>query len=141
MNFAYDAAVPQRELPPVAAAISFIDSINRGDVAALGRLMTDDHALQVFDEAPLIGRHENIEAWHGYASKFPDYVIHVHRVAEDGGRVAVVGHTTGSHLGLPDEEERRLTLIWVADVDHGLVRSWRLVADNSENRARLGLDC
>jgi hypothetical protein len=94
----------------------------------------------VFDEAPLIGRQTSIEAWHGYAADFPNYVIYPHRVAEDRGRVAVVGHTTGSHLGLPDQEERRLTLIWVADVDRGLVRSWRLMDDNPDNRARLGLD-
>ena len=45
----------------MASTISFIDCINRGDVAALGRMMADDHALRVFDEAPLIGRRENIK--------------------------------------------------------------------------------
>jgi ketosteroid isomerase-like protein len=132
--------VSERVLPPVATAIAFIDCINRGDVPALGQLMTEDHALQVFDEAPLIGRQQNIEAWHEYAANFPSYVIYPHRVAEVGGRVAVVGHTTGSHLGLPDQEERTLTLIWVADVEHGLVRSWRLMEDSPKNRGRLGLD-
>ena len=35
------------------------------------------------------------------------------------GRVAVLGHTTGSHLGLPDEEEQELTLFWLAEVCGG----------------------
>ena len=130
----------ERELPPVPAALSFIDCINRADVPALRRLMTDDHVLQVFDENPMVGRDEIVEAWHGYVSGFPRYMIHPHRVAEAGGRVAVLGHTTGSHLGLPDAEEEILTLIWVAEVSHGRLRSWRLMQDNAENRRELGLD-
>jgi hypothetical protein len=35
------------------------------------------------------------------------------------GCVAVLGHTTGSHLGLPDHEERALSLIWLAEVKDG----------------------
>ena len=126
-------------MPPVASTISFIDCINRGDVAALGRMMADDHALRVFDEAPLIGRRENIKGWRGYTTNYSSYAIYPHRVAEHEGRVAVLGHTTGSHLGFSDEQESMRTLIWVAHVDHGLVQSWRLIEDNPENRTRLGL--
>src|SRR5947209_13064122 len=78
-EFPYPAAVSERVLPPVATAISFIDCINRRDVAALGQLMTEDHILQVFDEPPLVGRQRNIDAWHGYAANFPTYVIYPHR--------------------------------------------------------------
>ncbi|SRR6266568_1121181 len=35
-----------RQLPPVAAVVSFIDCINRGDVDGLGMLMTDDHGAE-----------------------------------------------------------------------------------------------
>jgi len=129
-----------RRLPPVAAVVSFIDSINRGDVDGLAALMTDDHELRVFAEAPLAGRDANVAAWRGYASSFPDYVIYPHRIAERLGTVAVLGHTTGSHLGLPDAEESRMTLIWVAEVENGKLRSWTLIADKPENRARFGLE-
>ncbi len=61
-------------MPPVAAVISFVDGINRGDVDHLATLMAKDHRLQVFDESPLEGRAANIEAWLGYTSSFPDYV-------------------------------------------------------------------
>ena len=130
----------ERRLPPRAVTIAFIDCINRGDAEALGRLMSEDHSLYVFDEPPVTGRTRNVEAWHGYASSFPNYVIHPHRVAAHGSRVAVLGHTTGSHLGLPDPEEEKLTLIWVADVEGGAIRSWRLIEDTGHNRHRLGLD-
>ena len=46
----------RQPLPPIAAAISFIDCINRGDLTGLAELMTDDHSLVVLDEPPLMGR-------------------------------------------------------------------------------------
>jgi hypothetical protein len=132
-------AVRSGPLPPVAAVVSFVDCVNRGDVEGLGRLMTADHELRVFDEPPVAGREANVAAWRGYLDAFPAYVIHPRRIAEVGGRVAVLGHTTGSHLGLPDAEESRQTLIWLADVIDGALSNWVLVEDNSANRRRFGL--
>lgn len=129
------SVVVSRTARPVAVVISFIDRINRGDVDGLAQLMTDDHELRVHDEAPRIGRDANIAAWRGYIGAFPDYLICPHRIVEDGGCVAVLGYTTGSHLGLPDEEERRLTVIWLADVVDGSVRAWRVLEDDPTMRA------
>jgi ketosteroid isomerase-like protein len=126
-------------LPPVAAVVSFIDRINHGDVPGLADLMTDDHRLVVLDEPPVAGKAANIDAWEGYAASFPDYVIYPHEVVERDGRVAVAGHTTGSHLGLPDEQEARLTVIWLADVHDGRLASWHIAADTPAARAELGL--
>src|SRR6266571_7235491 len=128
-------SMARRQLPPVAAVISFIDCINRGDTDGLGLLMTDDHEPAVFDEEPLRGKEPNIEAWNGYATAFPDYVIYPRVVAEPGqGQVAVLGHTTGSHLGLSDQEERRLSIIWLAETENG-----RLLQDTPARRLDLGL--
>jgi thiamine biosynthesis protein ThiS len=132
-------ATPASHSSGVATALSFVDCINRGDVDGLGRLMTGDHALQVFDEAPLVGRDANIEAWRGYAAAFPDYRIYPQSTSDASGLVAILGHTTGSHLGLPDDQERQLTLIWLAEVTQGTVRSWTLVEDTPDNRTRHGL--
>jgi SnoaL-like domain len=123
----------------VAVAVSFIDCINRGDLEGLGRLMTVDHELRVFDEPPVVGRDANIAAWRGYLDAFPDYVIYPRGISEAGGTVAVLGYTTGSHLGLPDAEESRQTLIWLADVVDGALRNWVLVEDSPVNRRRFGL--
>jgi limonene-1,2-epoxide hydrolase len=124
---------------PVRVVLRFIDCINQGDLQGLGRLMTDDHQLKVFDEAALIGREANQAAWRGYVESYPAYVIHPHRIAERAAVVAVLGHTTGSHLGLPDEEESQLTLIWVAEVVEGALHSWRLIEDTPDNRQRFRL--
>ncbi len=125
--------------PPVPVAVSFIDCINRGDIEGLGALMTAEHTLVVFDEAPLVGRTENIAAWRGYFSSYPAYVIYPSQLAVRGTTVAILGTTTGSHLELSDEDESRLTVVWLAEVDAGAVASWQIVEDTAPTRTRVGL--
>jgi hypothetical protein len=128
-----------RSLAPVPTVISFIDCINRGDLDGLGRLMAEDHRLQVLDEKPLIGRSANIEAWRGYFDSFPHYVIYPHVIVDEVFGVAVLGHTTGSHLGLPDDAEAKILVIWQAYVAGGFLRSWSVIEDTPEARAQVGL--
>jgi len=126
-------------LPAVAAVIAFIDAINRGDVERLVALMSPDHLLQVLEEPPLIGREANRDAWVGYVTAFPDYVIYPDRIVQRGDDVLVLGSTTGSHLGLPDQEERQLKVIWRATVHDGLLALWQVIDDTPGQRALLGL--
>ena len=129
-----------RSLAPVPTVISFIDCINRGDLDGLGRLMADDHTLRVLDEDPLIGRSANVEAWRGYFDSFPNYVIYPHVIVESSfPDVAVLGHTTGSHLGLPDDVETKMLVIWTAGVVGGFLRTWQIIEDTPEARAEYGL--
>jgi hypothetical protein len=48
--------------------------------------------------------------------------------------------STGSHLGLPDHEERQLTVIWRATVRDGRLILWQVIEDTPAQRATLGLD-
>jgi hypothetical protein len=125
--------------PPVAAVLSFIDRINHCDVEGLGRLMTDDHELRILDEVPTVGREANIDAWRGYMASFPEYIIYPYQIAEHNGGVAVLGSTTGSHLGLPDEQEATLRVLWVSEVRDGKLSLWSIVPDTAETRAAHGL--
>jgi len=128
-----------RALPPVATVISFIDRINRGDVEGLGAMMTDDHELAIFAEDPLAGQAANMRAWAGYASAYPQYVIYPRAITEPrDGTVAVLGYTSGSHLGLTDHEERKLSLIWLAEVTGGRLQCWRLLEDTPDRRREFG---
>jgi hypothetical protein len=131
--------VPRQPPPPVACVVRFVDAINAGDLDRLGSLMSEDHRLVVLDEAPLVGRAANVEAWRGYLSAFPDYVIYLRHVATIGSRVAVLGTTTGSHLGLVDDEEMALDVIWIAEVTNGTLSSWCIAADSPELRRQLGI--
>jgi ketosteroid isomerase-like protein len=126
-------------LPPVAAVIGFIDAINRGDVDRLVELMSPDHRLQVLQELPVAGREANRDAWNGYVTAFPDYVIYPEHLVHTGDDVFVLGSTTGSHLGLPDQEERQLRVIWRATVRDGLLALWQIIENTPGQRALLGL--
>jgi hypothetical protein len=129
-----------RQRTPIATAISFIDCINRRDVGGLRDLMAEDHQLEVFDEPPLTGREASIEAWSGYFQNFPEYVIYPDRIAQHDNEVVVLGHTTGSHLGLSYDDEQKLLVIWIAEIRDGTVRAWRLEEDSPEHRRTTGLD-
>jgi len=98
-----------RSLPAVALTISFMDCISRGDVQGLVELMSPDDRLEVFDGAPVVGRDANVDAWRGYFDRFPQCVIYPRRIGQVGDVVAVLGHATGSHQGLPDPDERELS--------------------------------
>jgi hypothetical protein len=126
-------------MPAVAAVVSFIEAINRGDVAHLASLMTEDHRLQVFDESPLEGKDANIDGWRGYTSTFPDYVLYPHQLVARNAEVIVLGHTTGSHLDLPDEQESGLTLLWRALVRDGRLQLWQLIEDTPDRRVQFGI--
>jgi hypothetical protein len=125
-------------LPPVATVLSFIDAINQSDVARLATLMTTDHRLQVLEEEPLGGRAANVNAWRAYATTFPDYVIYPHRIVARESDVIVLGHTTGSHLDLSDDDESAITVIWRAEVDGGRLTLWQIIEDSPAQRAELG---
>jgi hypothetical protein len=101
--------------------------------------MSPGHRLQVLQEPPVTGREANRDAWNGYVTAFPDYVIYPDQLMERGDDVVVLGSTTGSHLGLPDQEERRLTVIWRATVHDGLLTLWQIIQDTPGQRALLGL--
>ena len=130
---------PKFHVSPLALAISFVDCINRGDVEGLVDLMHQDHELRIFNESSAVGLEANEAGWRGYASSFPDYLIHPQRMAVSGAVAAILGTTTGSHLGLPDEEEMKLTLIWLSELRDGKVVRWELIPDTEANRARYGL--
>jgi hypothetical protein len=91
------------------------------------------------DEPPLVGRGPNREAWHGYFSSLPEYVIYPCHIAACGSSVAVLGTTTGSHLGLPDDEEMKLNVVWLAEVDEGHLTRWHVADDTPELRDRAGI--
>lgn len=78
--------MPRTPLPPIAATVSFLDCINRGDLDGLAALMTDDHTLIVLDEPPLVGRQANRDAWYGQFTAFPNYVIHRARSPRPAGQ-------------------------------------------------------
>ena len=87
----------------------------------------------------MTGREANRDAWTWYVTAFPDYVIYPDRLVHRGDDVLVLGSTTGSHLGLSDQDERQLKVIWRATVRDGLLALWQIIEDTPAQRALLGL--
>jgi hypothetical protein len=125
-------------LPPVAVVLAFSNRINHTDLEGLLDLITEDHVLRLLDTPPVFGGGLR-PAWQHYFSAFPNYVVYPERIAQDGNAVAVLGHTTGSHLGLADAEESRIPVIWTAEVRDGLIARWSIVPDAPEMRVALRL--
>ena len=103
-------------------------------------LMSEGHELRVLDEPPVVGRETNVDAWRGYFDLCPDYIIYPEQIGETADDVAILGYTTGSHLALPDNEERLLKVIWRAETTpDGRVAVWGVLDDSAGLRIRLGL--
>ena len=126
-------------LPPIPAVLAFIDRINHRDVDGMLALMSHGHAFHAAEEPPVTGEAHLRAAWEGYFRAFPAYCVYPIRFAQKGNFVAVLGYTTGSHLNLPDEEERKLLVIWTADVENGRLKTWTVDDDSVERRYLVGL--
>ena len=117
-----------------AAAIAFNDGINGRDLAALERLMSEDHTFIDSDGNVLAGKENVLAAWSGFFAAFPDYRNDWTHVTASGGTVISVGRSTCSTEPALDGPA-----IWVARTAAGKVSEWRVFDDTPEHRRRLGL--
>lgn len=125
---------------PVDTAFKFVERINRGDLAGLLELMTDDYAFIAIDGTLDLTDKVQAEAgWRGYFALCPEYMMHLCEVYQTPELVVLVGRTTGSHLRQQRMEEFPETLIWTAKVRGGLVAEWRIYHDTPEVRGELGI--
>jgi ketosteroid isomerase-like protein len=118
---------------PDEVAIQFNDAINRGDLDALGALMTDDHTFTDSLGAQVIGKSNCLEAWRGFFAQFPDYRNHFTELIARDDRVVVIGYSTCSVAVLDGPA------LWTADIEDDKVAHWRVYQDTPAVRAELGL--
>lgn len=72
-------------------------------------------------------------AWRGYYAFCPDYWVSHEEVFPNRSLVAVFGSAGGAiaHNGkLLPENKWRITAAWLAVVENGLMKEWRVYADN-----------
>jgi 3-methyladenine DNA glycosylase AlkD/ketosteroid isomerase-like protein len=124
---------------PAQVTLRFVDCINTRDLEGLTALMSEEHTFVDLAGDEQHGRAVMQAGWQNYFSSFPDYRIYVARIFVAGDTVTLIGRTTGSHLGLPDEVEFQDPLIWVARVKGERVAEWRLYPDRPEMRKELGV--
>lgn len=128
-----------RQRLPESVILEFIERINAGDAAGIASLtapvytFTDTEGDVYVVEGPEAVR----QSWNEYLLAYPNYKIFVQRVLRSGNGVAIVGQTSGSHL--PSEIEREELVLWIAELEDGLVSDWRiystLMCDAATSRA------
>ena len=113
-------------------ALAFIHEINRHDVDALGRLMSDDHAFTDSLGNSVEGKEKMCAGWKRYFEWFPDYAITVSTAMEQGESVLLSGEAAGTYQGLGKSDPARswkLPAAWKAIIKSGKVRLWQVYAD------------
>ena len=113
-------------MTPVETVLHFLDCINLRDPEKLAGLMTEDHVFVDSLGQTVRGREAMRKGWQGYFAFCPDYWVSHEEVFSNRNQVAVFGAAGGTISG----DKWRVTAAWLAIVENGLVKEWRVYADN-----------
>lgn len=119
--------------PAVDTVLQFLERINQHDADKLAELMAEDHVFIDSLGQPVTGRENMRLGWRGYYSFCPDYWVSHEEILSSGDLVAVFGAAGGTIAAdgkLLPENKWRTSAAWLATVKGGLVRQWRVYADN-----------
>ncbi|MGA2777680.1 MAG: nuclear transport factor 2 family protein [Steroidobacteraceae bacterium] len=117
----------------VDTVLRFLACINQRNADELAELMTEDHTFIDSLGHSVTGREQMRSGWRGYFAFCPDYWVSHEQVIADDNLVAVFGAAGGTiaiDSELPLENTWRTSAAWLAIVDRGLVKQWRVYADN-----------
>jgi len=120
-------------MTPIEVVLAFMDGINQRDVDKLAELMTEDHVFIDSLGQTMRGRETMRKGWRSYYAFCPDYWVSHEDILQNGTIVAVFGAAGGtiSVKGkLPVENKWQISAAWRAVVEKGLVKEWRVYADN-----------
>ena len=120
-------------MEPINSVLHFLECINRHNADELAKLMTEDHVFIDSLGNAVRGRENMRKGWRNYYAFCPDYWVSHEEIFSDGHRVAVFGAAGGTIAAggnTPLENKWRTPAAWLSIVDKGLVREWRVYADN-----------
>jgi uncharacterized protein (TIGR02246 family) len=118
---------------PVETVLDFMDRINRRDADKLAELMTEDHVFVDSRGNAVRGREQMRAGWRAYFAFCPDFCVSHETILSHRDVVAVYGSAGGTIAAggeLPPENKWRTPAAWMAIVEDGLVKEWRVYADN-----------
>ncbi len=114
------------------AVLHFMEYINERNADKLAELMTEDHLFIDSLGQQVRGREKTGAAWKGYFAFCPDYWVSREEIFQTGNRLAVFGAAGGTLAvkgNLAPENQWRACAAWLAEVENGLVKEWRVYAD------------
>jgi ketosteroid isomerase-like protein len=120
-------------MTPVETVLAFLDAINSDDADKVTEWITEDH---VFIDAlgnSLQGREKMRAGFRAYYAMCPDYRISHEDIFHNGDTVALFGRAGGTirvNGELLPENTWQIPAAWRAVVRDGLIREWRVYADN-----------
>jgi ketosteroid isomerase-like protein len=120
-------------MTPVETVLAFMERINQRNPDKLAELMTEDHVFADGLGRKVKGRDQMRAGWQGYYAMCPDYWISHEAILANGNQVAVFGEAGGTIARdgtLAPENRWRTPAAWLAIVENGLVKEWRVYADN-----------
>jgi ketosteroid isomerase-like protein len=119
--------------PAVDVVMQFLERINQHDADKLAELMTEDHLFIDSLGQSVHGRDPMRAGWRNYYLFCPDYWVSHEEIFPSGSLVAVFGSAGGTIAvdgKLAPENGWRTSAAWLAIVERGLVKQWRVYADN-----------
>ena len=122
-------------MSPAETVLHFLDRINQRDADKLAGLMTEDHVFIDSLGQSVQGREKMRAGWRSYYALCPDYWVSHEEIFQNGNLVAVFGSAGGTIAAngkLPPENQWRVSAAWLAVVEKGLVKEWRVYADNKQ---------
>lgn len=120
-------------MSPAETVLHFMECINQHDADKLAGSMTEDHVFIDSLGQAVRGREKMRAGWRGYYAFCPDYGVTHEKVLVDGNVVAVFGSAGGTIAvegRLPPGNRWNTPAAWLALVENGLVKEWRVYADN-----------
>jgi uncharacterized protein (TIGR02246 family) len=118
-------------MSPIETVLHFLECINQRDADKLAELMTEDHVFIDSLGQQVRGREKMRAGWRGYYEFCPDYWVSHEEIFQNGNKVAVFGAAGGTIAANGKLENKwRTCAAWLAVVENGLVKEWRVYADN-----------
>lgn len=118
---------------PVETVLQFLERINQRDPDKLAEMMTEDHVFTDSLGQSVRGREKMRAGWRAYYAFCPDYWVLHEEILASGKLVAVFGAAGGTIAAngkLAPENKWRTSAAWLAAVEGGLLKEWRVYADN-----------
>ena len=116
-------------------ANKFIEAINRHDVGAICRLMTEDHAFIDSGGDVYSGIEQMQRAWKEYFKMFPDYMIEAPEFVVSGDTIILLGKASGTYTTdgkLRQKNHWQIPAAWKAVIANDKIKLWQVFADNTQ---------
>ncbi|MCZ7557362.1 MAG: nuclear transport factor 2 family protein [Bacteroidia bacterium] len=111
---------------------AFITAINKGDLSAMGKLMTEDHRFIDSAGTELRGPATVCAAWRDFFFIMPDYRISIERMVTEADVTALFGTAEGTlNLAVANNTTRRIELpaAWKVSLRDGRIAVWQVYTD------------